>query len=438
MDSRDETYWDKDLEVMSRDKLENLQLKRLQQTLKQAEKCEFYRKAFTEQGIHPQDIKDISDISKLPFTTKEDLREYFPYGMLCVPKEDVIRLHASSGTTGQATVIFHTKKDIETWANLVARSMYMVGVRKGDVFQNMSGYGLFTGGLGFHYGGELIGSLTIPAGAGNTKRQVQFMKQFETTVIHIIPSYALRLMNFLDERGMDPQKELHLRIAFLGAEPYTEEIRRRVEQYYGLDAFNSYGLSEMNGPGVAFECPEKKGLHIWEDSYIVEILNPETLEPVPEGEIGELVMTTLSREAMPLIRYRTKDLTRFVNGECPCGRVHQRIDWIQGRSDDMIIIKGVNIFPMQIEQILMSMPEVGNNYVIILEKVNEVDQIRVQVEVQESVFEEDIRYLNRLREKIVRELKSEILVTPRVDLVESKSLPQSKGKAVRLIDRRNG
>ena len=436
MDKSNGIYWDRENEVMSRDELESLQVRRLRETVRQASKCKFYADKFAEYGIIPDDIKDLSDVARLPLTTKEDLREQFPYGMLCVPKEETVRLHTSSGTTGQATVIFHTRNDLEQWAELIARCMYMVGVRKEDVFQNMTGYGLFTGGLGFHYGAEKLGALTIPAGAGNSKRQIQLMQQFGTTVLHIIPSYALRLMNILTDMGIDPRQDLHLRIAFLGAEPYTEEIRQRVEKFYGINAFNSYGLSEMNGPGVAFECPEKKGLHIWEDHYIVEIINPETLEPVREGEIGELVMTTLAREAMPIIRYRTKDLTRFIPGECACGRVHRRIDWIQGRSDDMIIIKGVNIFPMQIEQVLMSMSEVGNNYVIILEKENDIDQIRVQVEVHESIFQEDMRYLNRLREKIVRELRSEILVTPRVDLVESRSLPQSEGKAVRLIDRR--
>ncbi len=436
MSKQDRTYWDRNSEVMNRDELESIQVRRLKKTIEQASKSKFYGAKFAEYGISPDSIKDISDVRKLPFTTKEDLREQFPYGMLSVPKEETVRLHTSSGTTGQATVIFHTAGDLDRWADLIARCMYMVGVRKEDVFQNMTGYGLFTGGLGFHYGAEKLGALTIPVGAGNSKRQIQLMQQFGTTVLHIIPSYALRLMNILTDMGIDPQKDLSLKIAFLGAEPYTEEIRQRVEKFYGIQAYNSYGLSEMNGPGVAFECPEKKGLHIWEDSYIVEILNPETLEPVKEGEVGELVMTTLTREAMPIIRYRTKDLTRFIPGECTCGRVHRRIDWIQGRSDDMIIIKGVNIFPMQIEQVLMSMSEVGNNYVIILEKENDIDQIRVQVEVHESIFQEDMRYLNRLREKIVRELKSEILVTPRVDLVESRSLPQSEGKAVRLIDRR--
>ena len=436
MGEPDGIYWNRECEVMGRDELESLQVQRLRETVRRAAKSKFYGQKFTENGISPDLIKAPSDINKLPFTTKDDLREQFPYGMLCVAKEDTVRLHTSSGTTGQATVIFHTRNDLDQWAELIARCMYMVGVRKEDVFQNMTGYGLFTGGLGFHYGAEKLGTLTIPAGAGNSKRQIQLMQQFGTTVLHIIPSYALRLMNILGDMGIDPKNDLNLKIAFLGAEPYTEEIRQRVESFYGIDAYNSYGLSEMNGPGVAFECPEKRGLHIWEDSYIVEILDPETLIPVKEGEIGELVMTTLTREAMPLIRYRTKELTRFVPGDCPCGRVHRRIDWIQGRSDDMIIIKGVNIFPMQIEQVLMGMPEVGNNYVIILEKENEIDQIRVQVEVHESIFQEDMRYLNRLREKIVRELRSEILVTPKVDLVESRSLPQSRGKAVRLIDRR--
>lgn len=436
MKVEDGFYWDKEREVMSRNDLEELQLKRLRQSMKQAAQSQFYQQKFSDCGITPESIKEISDIRKLPFTTKQDLRDQFPYGMLCVPKEKTVRLHASSGTTGQATVIFYTKGDLENWADLIARCMYMVGVRKNDVFQNMTGYGLFTGGLGFHYGAERIGVLTIPSGAGNSKRQIQLMRQFGTSVVHIIPSYALVLMHNLNDQKIDPREELRLKIAFLGAEPYTKEIRQRIEKFCGIKGYNSYGLSEMNGPGVAFECLEQKGLHIWEDSYIIEILDPQTLKPVRDGKVGELVITTLKREAMPIIRYRTKDLTRFLPGTCPCGRIHRRIDWIQGRSDDMIIIKGVNIFPMQVEQVLMSIPEVGNNYVIYLERKKDIDQMRIQVEVHEQIFHEDMRYLNKLREKITKELRSEILVTPVVELVEPRSLPQSEGKATRIIDHR--
>jgi phenylacetate-CoA ligase len=314
--------------------------------------------------------------------------------------------------------------------------MYMTGVRQDDVFQNLTGYGLFTGGLGFHYGGERLGTLTIPSGTGNTKRQILLMQQFGTTVIHLIPSYAMRLMQVMEEMGVNPRRDLKLRIAFLGAEPHSEEIRQRVERYFGVEAFNSYGLSEMNGPGVAFECPEKEGMHIWEDAFLVEIIDPDTLEPLPPGEEGELVLTTLSREAMPIIRYRTNDLTRILPGKCRCGRVHSRLDRIIGRTDDMLIIKGVNIFPVQVEQALMEIPEVGQNYLIILERVDEMDTMRLQVEMRADIFQEDMRHLKKLQNKITRELRNELLVTPKVELVQPNTLPRSQGKAVRVEDRR--
>jgi phenylacetate-CoA ligase len=314
--------------------------------------------------------------------------------------------------------------------------MYMTGVRQDDVFQNLTGYGLFTGGLGFHYGGERLGTLTIPSGTGNTKRQILLMQQFGTTVIHLIPSYAMRLMQVMEDMGVNPRRDLKLRIAFLGAEPHSEEIRQRVERYFGVEAFNSYGLSEMNGPGVAFECPEKEGMHIWEDAFLVEIIDPDTLEPLPPGEEGELVLTTLSREAMPIIRYRTNDLTRILPGKCRCGRVHSRLDRIIGRTDDMLIIKGVNIFPVQVEQALMEIPEVGQNYLIILERVDEMDTMRLQVEMRADIFQEDMRHLKKLQNKITRELRNELLVTPKVELVQPNTLPRSQGKAVRVEDRR--
>ncbi len=429
-------FWNHERETLSRGKLEELQLDLLKETLQRALNSPFYRKKFEELGISLSDIQTISDIRKLPFTTKQDLREWYPYGFLTVPREQLVRLHVSSGTTGQATAVFYTRADLESWAELMARCMYMTGARPGDVFQNMTGYGLFTGGLGFHYGAEKIGLLTIPAGAGNSKRQIQLMKDFGTTVIHIIPSYALRLMDIFSDMGMDPRKELNLRIAYLGAEPYSEEVRQRVQDFYGVKVYNSYGLSEMNGPGVAFECECQKGMHVWEDAFIVEVINPDTLQPVPDGEVGELVLTTIAREGMPLIRYRTKDLTRIIPGECDCGRHHKRIDRIHGRSDDMFIIKGVNIFPIQVEQVLMSIPEVGTNYRIILKKENNLDQMIVQVEVTDKVFIEDMRYLQRLQKKITHELRSEILVTPIVELVEPNTLPRQEGKAQRLFDLR--
>jgi phenylacetate-CoA ligase len=429
-------YWNIDLETKLAGDLTKLQLERLRWTLAKASQSPFYSKVFADKGIEPGNISRIEDIRQLPFTTKEDLRAQFPYGLLCVDLKEVIRLHSSSGTTGQATVVFHNQKDIENWADLVSRCMYMTGVRPDDVFQNLTGYGLFTGGLGFHYGGERLGTLTIPSGTGNTKRQILLMQQFGTTVIHLIPSYAMRLMQVTEELGLNPQTDLKLRIAFLGAEPHSDEIRQRVERYFGLEAFNSYGLSEMNGPGVAFECSEKQGMHIWEDAFLVEIIDPDTLEPLDQGEEGELVMTTLSREAMPIIRYRTSDLTSILPGGCPCGRIHSRLDRVKGRTDDMLIIKGVNIFPVQVEQALMEIPEVGQNYLIILESIDGMDTMRVQVEIHYDIFQEDIRYLKQLQSKITHDLRDELLITPKVELVQPNTLPRSPGKAVRVEDRR--
>ncbi|MCX7822740.1 MAG: phenylacetate--CoA ligase [Syntrophobacterales bacterium] len=434
--SRDKEFWNEEVETLSPGEIEALQEDRFLRMVKQAWESPFYRQQWIRAGIDPEDIKGIEDLRKLPFTTKQDLRDFYPHGFLCVPKDRLVRVHISSGTTGQATAVFYTRADIAAWAELMARCMYMTGARPGDVFQNMTGYGLFTGGLGFHYGAELLGLLTVPSGAGNSKRQLQLMKDLGTTIIHIIPSYALRFMDYLNENGVEPRKDLNLRIAYLGAEPYSEEVRRRVEEFYGVKVYNSYGLSEMNGPGVAFECSYQKGMHIWEDAYIVEVVDPETGEPVPEGEIGELVLTTINREGMPLVRYRTRDLTRILPGSCPCGRNHRRIDRIQGRSDDMFIVKGVNIFPIQVEQVLMAIPEVGTNYRIVLKREKNVDEMIVQVEVTDRIFIEDMRELNRLKGKIQHELKSELLITPLVELVEPNGLPREEGKAVRLIDLR--
>jgi phenylacetate-CoA ligase len=313
--------------------------------------------------------------------------------------------------------------------------MYMTGVRPGDVFQNMMGYGLFTGGLGFHYGAERLGVLTIPAGAGNSARQVQLMQQFRTTVIHLIPSYALYLLNTFAKMGLDP-RDLPLRIAFVGAEPHSEDLRRRIEAAYGLKAYNSYGLSEMNGPGVAFECLEQNGMHVWEDAFLLEVVHPETLKPLGPGEVGELVFTSLTRQGMPLLRYRTRDLASYDDTPCPCGRTSRRISRIQGRTDDMLIIKGVNIFPLQIDQVLMAMPEVGSHYLVELTREDFQDVMRVKVEVHPDFFQEDLKYLTNLQKRLTEALKSELLVTPRVELVEPNTLPRTEGKAQRVVDKR--
>lgn len=422
-------------EGFDRQTLEDVQSVRLREAVRQAARSTFYSRVFKDKGIDPEAVRGIVDLSLLPLTGKEDLRASYPDKMLSLPLSEMVRLHASSGTTGAATVIFHTAKDLRTWADLVARCFYMVGVRPHDVFQNMSGYGLFTGGLGIHYGAERLGCLTIPAGAGNSKRQIKLLQDFQVTTIHIIPSYALHLATVFDGLGLDP-RDLPLKTALIGAEPHTEEVRRRIEDIYGLKAYNSYGLSEMNGPGVAFECPEQHGMHLWEDAFLPEIIDPVTLEPVAEGQVGELVLTTLTREGMPILRYRTRDLTRFLPGTCPCGRAHRRIDRILGRSDDMIIIKGVNIFPMQVERVLMSIPEVGQNYLIVLERQGYLDQLKVKVEVKSEFFVEDMRVLKKLQDRITGLLRDELLITPKVELVEAKSLPQSEGKAQRVQDLR--
>jgi phenylacetate-CoA ligase len=427
-------YRDSALETLSPSKLKELQLTRLKETVARAARSPFYRERLAGAGLNPEDIRSLDDIRKIPFTTKDDLRSR-GQDMLTVPLDQLVRLHASSGTTGQATVIYYTREDINAWAELLARSMYMTGARPGDVFQNMMGYGLFTGGLGFHYGAECLGLLTIPAGAGNSKRQVQLLKDFQTTVIHIIPSFALYLLNTLAAEGVDP-RDLPLRIAFIGAEPHSEDMRRRIEAAYGLKAYNSYGLSEMNGPGVAFECPEQNGMHVWEDAYFLEVLDPETLEPVPPGVVGELAFTNLTRQGMPLLRYRSRDLASFDDQICPCGRTARRISRIQGRSDDMIIIKGVNVFPMQIEKVLMALPEVHTNYQVELTRQNFNDQMHVKVEVQQDFFQEDLKYLAGLRKRITEALKSELLVTPLVELVEPNTLPRTEGKALRIVDLR--
>ncbi len=432
----DTCFWQKEFELLERKSLEKLQVERLNTTLAHASRSPFYKNLFYEKGIKPGAIKDISQIRELPFTTKNDLRGNFPYGFLTLPQKEIIRLHSSSGTTGNPTVIFHNRHDIDSWANLMARSLFCAGVRDTDVFQNISGYGLFTGGLGFQYGIEKLGALSIPAGAGNSLRQIKLMQDYGTTAIHAIPSYLGRLYEVFQSLGLDPKKDTKLRTFVIGAEPHTNEQRRRIEEMFGVQAFNSFGLSEMNGPGVAFECTYQNGLHVWEDAFIVEIVNPDTLEPVPDGEYGELVMTTLDREAMPLIRYRTRDITRIIPGDCKCGRTHRRLDRITGRTDDMFIIKGCNVFPMQIEGILMKIPEVGSDYLITLETINGIDEMIVEVEVKKDWFKGDIRRLDSLSKQITLQIRDEVLTKPIVKLVEPGSIPKAEGKAVRVADKR--
>lgn len=422
-------------ETLSREEIERLQLERLQATVKHCMNSPFYKKKFEETGLQPEDIRTLEDIRKIPFTTKQDLRETYPFGMASVPLRKCVRLHSSSGTTGNPTVILHTQKDIDEWANAVARCLWMVGLRPDDVFQNSSGYGMFTGGLGFQYGAERLGALTVPAAAGNSLRQIKFIKDFGTTAIHAVPSYVTRLFEVMQEQGVDPRRDTRLRVLAIGAEPHSEEQRKRIEDMLGVKAYNSFGMSEMCGPGVGFECQEQNGLHFWEDYYIVEIVDPETLEPVPDGEIGELVLTTLNREAMPLLRYRTRDLTRVLGRTCPCGRNHVRLDRMRGRSDDMMVLRGVNIFPIQIEKILMQFKELASNYLITLTTDENNDNMTVEVELEE-LFTDDFQKLLSLQKEVTRRLKDEILLTPAVKLVPKGTLPVSEGKAVRVVDKR--
>lgn len=429
-------FFNPELETMDREQIEKLQLERLKTTVEHCMHSAFYKQRFKEAGLEPGDIQSLDDIRKIPFTTKQDLRDTYPFGMASVPLSQCVRLHSSSGTTGNPTVILHTQKDLDEWANAVARCLWMVGCRPDDVFQNTSGYGMFTGGLGFQYGAERLGMLTVPAAAGNTRRQLKFFTDFGTTVVHAIPSYATRIYEVMQQEGIDPRRDTKLRTLVIGAEPHSEEQRRRIQDMLGVKAYNSFGMSEMCGPGVAFECKEQNGMHIWEDYYIVEIVDPKTLEPVPDGEIGELVLTTINREAMPLLRYRTRDLTRIIPGECPCGRHHKRIDRMKGRSDDMIVLRGVNIFPIQVEQVLMRYKELGSNYLITL-KTDEVnDSMTVEVELAQS-YTGGHDAQKALIKSITSRLHDEILITPLVMLLQPGSLAQSEGKAVRVKDLRS-
>jgi phenylacetate-CoA ligase len=429
-------YWSPELETMPRPDIEALQLAKLRELVGWALRTGFYRERLAGAGIREAgDIGSLADLRRIPFTTKQDLREGFPYGFLSVPREEVVRLHASSGTTGIPTTIYFNRDDIRRWTDNVARCIYGTGCDRTDVFQNMISYGLFTGGLGFHAGGEEVGMLVIPSGSGNTTRQFRLMQDFGTTVVHATPSFLLHVEARMKEEGVN-RENIKLRKAFAGAEPYSEDTRLRIEELLGIDVYNSYGLSEMNGPGVAFECQAKNGLHLWEDRYIGEIINPDTLEPVPDGGTGELVLTCLCREATPLLRYRTRDLSGFYTGPCACGRTHRRLRRITGRTDDMLIINGVNVFPSQIEEVVMAMREVGNNYLIVVEKEGVLDRLTVKVEVGENIFMDDTRPLNALRDRIRSTIQASITINPRVELHEAGSLPVSEGKAKRVIDNR--
>ena len=431
-----DTYHEKEIETMDREALEALQLLRLKKTVGNALKTPFYTKRLNSVGIKSaKDLKSLSDIKKIPFTTKEDLREAYPYGLLASDKEKVVRMHASSGTTGTPTVIYQTQRDLDRWTDLTTRSLVSVGCHRGDIFQNMMTYGLFTGGIGLHYGAEKLGMLVIPASSGNTKRQLQLMKDFESTVVHATPSYMLYLYSKMEEYGYK-LSDFKLKKALVGAEPHSEEIRQKIEKLFGIDAYNSYGLSEMNGPSVAFECDKKAGMHLWEDSYYMEVVDEDTLEELPDGETGELILSILIRDATPILRYRTRDLTRVIPGECSCGRISRRIDRIKGRTDDMLIINGVNVFPSQIEEVIMKMPEVGTNYRILVRKEGLLDRLIVQTEVGPAIFSDDARDMNALKRRIIDNLRASITISPTVELHEPGVLPVQEGKAIRVVDER--
>ncbi len=421
---------------MAREDLEQLQLERLQSTLyRVGTHVPFYKKKFDQLKFNYDDIRSLDDLRRLPFTEKQDLRDNYPYGLFAVPLREVVRVHSSSGTSGSATVVGYTRNDIKTWSNLVARVITAAGVTKNDVIQIAFGYGLFTGGFGLHYGAELIGASVIPISAGNTKRQIQIMQDFKTTALVCTPSYALVLADAMMEMGINTNG-LSLRYGLFGGEPWSEAMRQEIHQKLGIIATDNYGLSEVMGPGVSGECQECNGLHINEDHFLLEILDPATLEPVAEGEIGELVITTLTKEAFPMIRYRTRDLTRFIPEPCPCGRTLKRMQRVMGRTDDMLIIKGVNVFPIQIEHVLFEVEGVEPHYQIIVERENHADKITVLVEVMESIFFDEMKKQRMMVEHIKNRLASELGVSVDVKLVEEKSLERSMGKAKRVIDRR--
>ncbi len=429
-------YWEPDKECMAREDLEQLQLERLQSTLyRVGTHVPFYKKKFDELKFNYDDVRSLDDLRRLPFTVKQDLRDNYPYGLFAVPLRDVVRVHSSSGTSGQATVVGYTRNDIKTWSNLVARVITAAGVTKNDVIQIAFGYGLFTGGFGLHYGAELVGTSVIPISSGNTKRQIQIMKDFKTTALVCTPSYALVMADTMMEMGINPNG-LSLRYGLFGGEPWSEGMRREINEKLGIIATDNYGLSEVMGPGVSGECLECNGLHINEDHFLLEILDPITLEPVPEGEVGELVITTLTKEAFPMIRYRTRDLTRFIPGPCACGRTMRRMQRVMGRSDDMLIIKGVNVFPMQIETVLFEVEGVEPHYQIIVDRENHTDRITVLVEVMESIFFDEMKKQRMVIDRIKSRLASALGLQVEVKLVEEKTLERYEGKAKRVIDRR--
>ncbi len=420
------------METIRPEELAALQLKRLKWTLRQAQEVGLYQKKFKEAGISPDDIRTLDDVEKLPFTYKKELQAGYPFGLFAVPLKEIIRIHTTSGTTGKPTVVGYTRQDLENWSELIARNMTMIGLGEDDIFQNAVNYGLFTGGLGFHYGAEKIGMTVIPSATGNTRRQIEMIEDFGVTAIHCTPSYALHLAEVAESMGKTLDT---LRIGIFGAEPWSENTRVELERRLGVRAYDSYGLSEMYGPGVAFECPEHNGLHLWHDCYLAEIIDPATGERLAPGERGELVITPLVKEALPLVRYRTGDVTRLIEGACACGR-GQRIERITGRSDDMLVIRGINVFPSQIEHVLRSLPEVGDQFMVYVDRARHLDEMTIEVEMTRAGFSGELQDLARVQKKIAGELHNTLGLRTAVKLVEPGSLPRFEGKAKRVVDRR--
>jgi phenylacetate-CoA ligase len=431
-------FFNEEFETLPRVALEALQLKRLQSVLERIySNVPFYKETFDSNGLKPSDISNLEDLQKLPFTTKQNMRDSYPYGLFAAPMDEIIRIHASSGTTGKPTVVGYTKKDISTWSELMARSFVAAGAHKGDIIHNAYGYGLFTGGLGAHYGAEQLGASVIPISGGNTKRQIMIMQDFGSTVLTCTPSYSLFMAEEAQAEGVD-FKKLKLRVGIFGAEPWSEAMRHEIESKLNLSAIDIYGLSEIMGPGVAIECIEaKKGLHIWEDHFIPEIINPETGERLPEGERGELVITTITKQGIPLIRYRTRDITSLTYEPCICGRTHAIITRMSGRSDDMLIIRGVNVFPSQIEAILVGIEGIEPHYMLMIDRQGTLDTLTVQVEVSEHLFSDEIKVLQALARRVEKEIKDMLGVTCTAKLVEPKTIQRSEGKAKRVTDNRN-
>ncbi|WP_027714154.1 phenylacetate--CoA ligase family protein [Desulfuromonas sp. TF] len=429
--------WNDEFETLPREVIESLQLRRLQHTLERVyATVPFYRRSFTEAGVTPGMVKSLGDLRRLPFTLKQDMRDNYPYGLFAVPLEQIVRIHASSGTTGKPTVVGYTRRDIEMWAELMARSFAAAGAHRGDVIHNAYGYGLFTGGLGAHYGAERIGASVIPMSGGNTKKQIMIMKDFGSTVLTCTPSYSLFLAEAAAEEGVDI-RQLKLKVGIFGAEPWSEQMRAEIEEKLNIKAIDIYGLSEILGPGVGIECLEaQKGLHIWEDHFIPEIIDPESGNVLPPGEKGELVITTITKEGIPMIRYRTRDITRLIPEPCICGRTHVRLERMSGRSDDMLIIRGVNVFPSQIESVLFNIDGVEPHYQLIVDREENLDTLEVQVEVNEQTFSDEVKVLQDLTGRIRKEIKDLLGITCKVRLVEPKSIARSEGKAQRVIDRR--